>query len=71
MMTITAECQYCGKVVKPTVFNHPACEARCPECGEWFCWSDTSGRKYDLKPVRGAAAPVLIDATAAFFDMKS
>ena len=50
-MTITAECQYCGKVVKPTVFNHPASEAKCPECGEWFCYSDTSGRtgaaKYD------------------------
>ena len=50
-MTITSECQYCGKVVKPTVFNHPACEAKCPECDEWFCSSDTSGRtgaaKYD------------------------
>ena len=50
-MTITAECPSCGKEVKPTVFNHPACEAKCPECDEWFCYSDTSGRtgaaKYD------------------------
>ncbi len=43
-MTITAKCPECEEVVKPTVFNHPACEAKCPECGEWFCWSDTSGR---------------------------
>lgn len=48
-MTITAECPSCGKEVKPTVFNHPACEAKCPECGEWFCYSDTSGRAGKVK----------------------
>lgn len=41
---IRARCTECGEVVEPTVLNPPACEAQCPECGEWFCYSDTSGR---------------------------
>ena len=48
-MTITAKCPECEEVVKPSVFNHRACEAQCPECGEWFCYSDTSGRAGKVK----------------------
>ena len=43
-MKVTAKCPKCEEVVKPSVFNHRAYEAKCPRCGKWFCYLDTSHR---------------------------
>ena len=37
-------CEECKEGVEPTEINAPAFEARCPKCGEWFCYADDEYR---------------------------